>query len=225
MSVSWKRSPLCGPRSASIIRACPASCSSPLRHRGASSTCSATSPLCAGARAKRKETTFTKSWLSPNTSTEKSRRSSARSFTKPRTRSTLNATSLIAPAASITTSVSRKRPRSSVSLEVEQVPHYGFAKTAMTEKTIANYAVEISNLGDALVHRRKPIIITKPAPPKDGSRDEPDDERNNTDDAPASRHLKAVCRCNPPFIIRVSRRTLSETRIVCEKCGEGFGIR
>ena len=117
-----------------------------------------------------------------------------------------------------------KEAAEELSLEVEQVPHYGFAKTRMTEKTVARYAEEIAQLNDALVHRRKPIVVVKPAPPKDGTRDGPDDEDDNADDMPASRHLKAVCSCNPPFIIRVSRKTLAETRIICVRCGEVFGI-
>lgn len=118
-----------------------------------------------------------------------------------------------------------KEAAEELGLEVGQVPHYGFAKTVMTKKTIARYAEVITNLNDALVHRRKPVIITKPAPPKDGTRDGPEDEDDNTGETPASRHLKAVCSCDPPFIIRVSRRTLAETRIICVRCGEEFRIR
>jgi hypothetical protein len=118
-----------------------------------------------------------------------------------------------------------KEAAEELGLEVKQVPHYGFAKTRMSEKTITLYVDEIARLNDALVHRRKPFVIAKPAPPKDGTRDGPFDEDDNADDRPTSRHLKAVCSCDPPFIIRVSRRTLAETRIICARCGEEFGTR
>lgn len=117
-----------------------------------------------------------------------------------------------------------KEAAEELGLEVEQVSHYGFAKTRLTERTIAYYAAEVARLNDALVHRRKPVVITQKSPPRAGSDENDIDDRDTDDDKPASRHRKAVCRCNPPFIIRVSHRTLAETHIVCEKCGKAFGI-
>ncbi|MFA5762952.1 MAG: hypothetical protein WC931_05190, partial [Bacilli bacterium] len=116
-----------------------------------------------------------------------------------------------------------KEAAEELGLTVEQVLHYGFAKTRLTEKTIATYAIEIANLNDALVHRRKPVVIANPAPPKDGN-DENTGDRDADNDKSTSRHLKAICACDPPFIIRVSCRTLRETRIICAQCGEEFGI-
>jgi len=111
-------------------------------------------------------------------------------------------------------------------LKVEQVPHYGFAKTSVPAKTLELYTVEIAGLTDALVHRRKPIIIVKPAPPEGGTGEGSEGaDGEDTDDTPTSRHFKATCFCDPPFIIRVSRRTLAETQITCSRCGQAFEIR
>ncbi|OGG56390.1 MAG: hypothetical protein A3F84_20830 [Candidatus Handelsmanbacteria bacterium RIFCSPLOWO2_12_FULL_64_10] len=39
-----------------------------------------------------------------------------------------------------------------------------------------------------------------------------------------NRHLKAVCRCEPPRILRVSRRCLGEGAIFCSVCSRGFEL-
>ena len=100
-------------------------------------------------------------------------------------------------------------------LEVSQVPHYGFAFTRLPKEMTVVYGKEIENLKKALVHRRRPLVIHKVPEDKPTTDDE---------DKPLSRNRKAICACAPPFIVRVSKKTLEDTVIRCENCGEPFRL-
>lgn len=105
-------------------------------------------------------------------------------------------------------------------LTVTQVPHYGFAYTQLPKETEARYGAVIDALASVLITRsgRGEVILPPPTgttPANTGSAD--------ADEAPSSSRLrKAVCAC--PFIIRASRKTLAETIIRCENCGETFQL-
>ena len=105
----------------------------------------------------------------------------------------------------------------SLGLEVQQVPNYGYAHTTLPAATAQLYETGLAALREVLISRHRPIaLVTGTASgvntPTD---DEPDDE-----DGPRSRHLKAMCACG--FVIRASKKTLQNTVIRCETCGEPF---
>ena len=104
-----------------------------------------------------------------------------------------------------------KKAAEEVGLEVVQVPHYGFAMTRMSPKTVEIYAEAMTGLELALAHRYRPKQRLS------GGSVSGQDE-----DSKESRNRKAICGC--PYIIRVSRKTLAETEIKCEKCGELFTL-
>ena len=98
-------------------------------------------------------------------------------------------------------------------LDVAQVRHYGFAFTSLRPETAEAYVDEIDALEHVLVHRLG-LRRLPPTPP--GTKTPPDDKK------PRSRSRKATCACDPAFIIRVSRKTMKNTTIRCESCGEPF---
>jgi hypothetical protein len=71
----------------------------------------------------------------------------------------------------------------------------------------------MEELSQALAHRWRPKTDTG----KVSGTDEEDDARDNC------RNRKAVCGC--PYIIRVSRKTLAETEIRCERCKNKFEFK
>lgn len=104
-----------------------------------------------------------------------------------------------------------------IGLSVDQVPHYGFARTAMLPVTAMRYASETAGLSVVLMHRREFALPS--APPGGGAGATPGS------DAPAEkggRYKKASCAC--PFNIRVARATMEATVIRCESCGEPFQL-
>lgn len=105
-------------------------------------------------------------------------------------------------------------------LEVTQVRHYGFAVTSLPEATAARYAAEIEGLRAVMIHRKKPLSVT--VPPGTGPPTTGDDNDDEDDDKPKSRLRKAVCDCG--FIIRVAKKTIEDTVIRCESCGEPFRL-
>jgi len=107
------------------------------------------------------------------------------------------------------------RAAEALGLDVAQMPHYGFAYTKLPAHTAALYGNEIAFLRDVLIHRRSLTTSPGPGPPRGGAEGEDDDK-------PCARNRKAVCRC--PYIIRVSRKTLEETTIRCDGCGEAFQL-
>ncbi len=44
-----------------------------------------------------------------------------------------------------------------------------------------------------------------------------------SEEKPRNRLLKATCACEPPYIIRASRKVLTDATIRCESCGATFG--
>lgn len=101
-------------------------------------------------------------------------------------------------------------------LTVEQVPHYGFALTGLKPDTITRYEEDIKQLAEVVIHRAKPVAPTA------GTDTTPGTGEDTDDDKPASRNRKATCAC--PFIIRVSKSTLTQTTIRCESCGKVFTL-
>lgn len=100
-------------------------------------------------------------------------------------------------------------------LAVEFSRTYGHAFTKLKEETKLRYDEDIRHLAEVLIHRAKPVALGGvETPPKPGDAD------TTPDDRPGSRSRKAVCRC--PFVIRVAKSTLDQTRIRCESCGEVF---
>ena len=102
-------------------------------------------------------------------------------------------------------------------LEVTQVKHYGFALTRLLPGTVERYRSVTSELDQVLVHRQR--LLTRPRGPRPGG----SGAAGNGDGSP-SRSRKATCACAPPFIIRVSKRTIEDTVIRCESCEEPFNL-
>lgn len=102
-------------------------------------------------------------------------------------------------------------------LVVEQVPHYGFAKTSMPPSTAMRYAVQTAALAAALMHRRMAAPPSRPVLP---GGDTPSDDGEGASKPAAGRYKKASCEC--PHNIRVARSTMAATTITCETCGESF---
>lgn len=100
-------------------------------------------------------------------------------------------------------------------LTVEQVPNYGFAATSLPDVTARRYQAEIEALREVLIHRNRPVSAPPPPPPGNGDDD-------GASGPPRSRLRKAICAC--PFIVRVSRQTMVNTVIRCERCGEPFRL-
>jgi hypothetical protein len=106
-----------------------------------------------------------------------------------------------------------------VGLTVQQVPHYGFALTALLPETATRYAVETAGLSVVLMHRRD--VDTRASTPFGG--DTPTGAAGEEGvDAKSGRYKKASCAC--PWNIRVARATLAATVIRCETCGEAFSL-
>ncbi len=110
-----------------------------------------------------------------------------------------------------------KRAAEQLGLAVEQMKHYGFAKTSLLPATAERYEKEIARLDQALtVFRQKPLsVVTGGGGGTTGGA--------GTEDKPKEGRLrKAVCRC--PFIIRLAKATIEATTIRCETCGRPFEL-
>jgi hypothetical protein len=106
-----------------------------------------------------------------------------------------------------------------VGLTVQQVPHYGFALTALLPETATRYAVETAGLSVVLMHRRD--VDTRASTPAGG--DTPTGAKGEEGvEAKGGRYKKASCAC--PWNIRVARATLAATVIRCETCGKSFSL-
>lgn len=104
-------------------------------------------------------------------------------------------------------------------LLVAKVPHYGFALTAMTPLTTERYEEVTHELTEVLLHRRSFLVGVKtPTGGANGTSTTAD----ATDDNTKGRNRKAVCACDPPFIIRASKKTLTDTTVRCDRCSEPF---
>jgi len=112
-----------------------------------------------------------------------------------------------------------KETAEALGLDVKQVANYGFALTTLALGTATRYEDEIQYLQQVLIHRRRPVLATGR-----GSSTEEDQDADNNEDSgtSSSRSRKAVCRCEPQFIIRVSKTTLERTVIRCETCDSPF---
>ena len=100
-------------------------------------------------------------------------------------------------------------------LAVTQVRHYGFALTVLTSETAGRYRQVIDDLERVMLHRRRARpSTTTPGTGTNGTK------TTTRDDKPVNRNRKAVCACG--FIIRASRKTLTETTVRCDQCGEPF---
>lgn len=84
-------------------------------------------------------------------------------------------------------------------LEANRVDHYGFASTRLRPGTGERYAAQLNLLGRVLIHRTAGV---------------------QTPTARPSRNVRAACPCG--FLIRVARRTLTETTITCGTCSRPF---
>lgn len=102
-------------------------------------------------------------------------------------------------------------------LQVTKVKHYGYAHTTLLAGTLAMYEEEIAHLKRTLIHRRRPILPQGQGPPAG-------EDGNDNEGKAVTRSRKAICKCTPPFIIRVSKATIDRTTITCGRCGEVFAL-
>lgn len=106
-------------------------------------------------------------------------------------------------------------------LEVMKVPHYGWAYTTLAETTKEAYSAVVTGLDEALVHRRKPVlIVVPPSMPPTGDQTPTAGKDAEDDSTPVGRSRKAICSC--PHIIRVSKKVMEATTIRCDSCGNPF---
>lgn len=108
-----------------------------------------------------------------------------------------------------------------IGLAVAKMPHYGFALTAMTPVTTRRYEDVTHELTEVLLHRRSFLLGVKT--PSGGAKGDSTTTDKN-DDSTRGRNRKAVCACNPPFIIRASKKTLTDTTVRCDRCGDPFDL-
>lgn len=104
-------------------------------------------------------------------------------------------------------------------LEVMQVRHYGYAYTTLSNDAKALYERVTTELDSVLIHRRG---LTLPSPPPGTTGAAGSRSGNTSGTTRASRSRKATCSCG--FIIRVSRKTFTDTVIRCDSCGEPFTL-
>jgi len=106
-----------------------------------------------------------------------------------------------------------RRAAQQLGLEVSRVAHYGFAETTVPDATALRYAAQIASLTEALMFRmsERNIASQGSAP---SAADPP------TSSKPSARSRKATCDCG--FIIRVARKTMTETVIRCDRCAQPF---
>lgn len=111
-----------------------------------------------------------------------------------------------------------KQTAQELGLAVEQVDHYGFAKTSMLPETAMRYAVETAHLSIVLMHRRDEAPGRQDDESGKVGVETPSEGDKEADTG--GRYKKASCSC--PFNIRVARATLAATTIRCDRCGEAF---
>lgn len=102
-------------------------------------------------------------------------------------------------------------------LAVKQVPHYGFADTRLPPETAALYGPQTEALAAVLIHRRKLAGQGGAGPTPTGGTTPTEPEGPSS-----SRSRKATCGCG--YIIRVAKKTIEDTTIRCESCGEPFRL-
>ncbi|MFE6632418.1 hypothetical protein ACFVNB_34935 [Streptomyces rochei] len=111
---------------------------------------------------------------------------------------------------------------------------YGFAGTELGEEAAKTYAKEIAALDKAMHATRTRDLVatrTKGGGSKSGGVTDDVDTADAGGDAEAPtgmkekedrNYVKAVCRCEPPAVIRVSPKTLERRKIMCGDCMENF---
>ncbi len=118
-----------------------------------------------------------------------------------------------------------KEAAEELGLEVAKVSNYGWAYTVLADGTKAFYGDIIAALGETLVHRRKPVLVVAPpttGPPTGGQA--PTATGDEEDPTPPGRSRKATCACEPPYIIRVSKKVIDATVVRCDTCGQSFQL-
>ncbi|MEU3279257.1 hypothetical protein [Streptomyces antibioticus] len=115
---------------------------------------------------------------------------------------------------------------------------YGFAGTELGEEAAKTYAKEIAALDKAMHATRTPDIFATRSRgggggSKGGTTDDADTgaDAGGDDEAPTGKkekekedrnYVKAICKCEPPAVIRVSPKTLERRNIMCGDCKENF---
>ncbi|WP_159011476.1 MULTISPECIES: hypothetical protein [unclassified Streptomyces] len=109
---------------------------------------------------------------------------------------------------------------------------YGFADTDLGGEAARAYAKEIAALDKAIHATRMPdIFLTSSKGGGKGGRTaaEADGDAGGDGEVPTKKkekedrnYVKAVCRCEPPAVIRVSPKTLERRNIMCGDCTENF---
>src|SRR3989338_546524 len=95
--------------------------------------------------------------------------------------------------------------------------HYGFAKTALPVDTVVIYEKEIKALDDVLMHRKSSVLVR---PPKGGGENDDGSVAAQDGGRQGGRSRKASSACHN--IISVSKKTMQNTVIRCDTCGEPF---
>ncbi|MFF8293657.1 hypothetical protein ACF068_31235 [Streptomyces sp. NPDC016309] len=111
---------------------------------------------------------------------------------------------------------------------------YGFAGTELGEEAAQAYAKEIAALDKAMHATRTPDILatrSRGGGTKGGGTtgDVETADAGGDGEAPTEKkekedrnYVKAVCKCAPPTVIRVSPKTLERRNIMCGDCMENF---
>jgi len=105
----------------------------------------------------------------------------------------------------------------SLGLDVEQVDHYGFARTSLKSGTASRYADVLGGLRQLLLHK-----VETDAPARAQDRAWYSERRPQAENIRKGRSLKASCQCG--FIIRVTKKTMRDTVIRCDTCGQPFRL-
>lgn len=109
---------------------------------------------------------------------------------------------------------------------------YGFAGTELGEEAAKTYAKEIAALDKAMHATRTPDIFATRSRGGGSKGVETADDVDTADaggdgEVPTGKkedrnYVKAVCKCTPPAVIRVSPKTLERRNIMCGDCMENF---
>ncbi|MCX4231785.1 hypothetical protein [Streptomyces ortus] len=107
------------------------------------------------------------------------------------------------------------------------------SRTELGEEAAKTYAKEIATLDKAMHATRTPDIFatrTRGGGSKGGTTGDVDTaDAGGDDEVPTGKkekedrnYVKAVCKCTPPAVIRVSPKTLERRNIMCGDCMENF---
>ncbi|MET8218084.1 hypothetical protein [Streptomyces hirsutus] len=129
----------------------------------------------------------------------------------------------------------QQRPVVPVVTEVVVLDQVGVLGEAPVDETKAAYAVQIAALDEAIRATRVPSFLAPRTRGGGGGTAAGDDtdagSEAGEDEGPAPKkekedrnYVKAVCRCTPAAVIRVSPRTLARRNIMCGECMENFAL-